>query len=146
MGVKVSGVEKLLYSLRQIGEQAVKGVSDEIRKGAYDIRDLAREYAPVDEGNLEEAILIEINQGDINGRLQAFVYIDMEKAARKSSTGNVGGYAMRMHEGFYKLGPLSRRKDAGRGRVGRKFLQRAVDELGPEIMERVQAKIARYLK
>lgn len=146
MGVKIEGVEKLLLNLRQIGEHAVKGVSDEIRRGAYEIRDLAREYAPVDEGNLEEALSIEINRDDINGRLQAFVYIDVGHAARKSVTGDVGGYAMRMHEGFYKLGPKSRAKDGGRRRVGRKFLQRAADELSEEIMARVQAKVARYLK
>lgn len=146
MGVKVEGIESLLLNLRQIGEHAVKGVSDEIRRGAYEIRDLAREYAPVDEGNLEEALSIEINRDDINGRLQAFVYIDLTVAAKKSPTGNVGGYAMRMHEGFYKLGRKSRAKDGGRGRVGRKFLQRAADDLSDEIMQRVQTKIARYLK
>jgi hypothetical protein len=146
MGIKVHGVESLLMRLHQTGERAVKGVSDEIRKGAYEIRDLAREYAPEREGNLEAALSIEVNTADINGRLQAFVYVDETHPARRSRTGNVGGYAMRMHESFYNLGPKSRAKDAGRGIVGRKYLERAAAELGPEIMERVTTRVRNILK
>lgn len=146
MGVSVTGVDKLLLRLRQTGERAVKGVSDEIRRGAYDIRDLAREYAPVREGNLEDALSIDVNTEDFNGRLQAFIYVDINHEARRSKTGTVGGYVMRMHEGYYNLGPKSRAKDAGRGVVGRKFLERAAAELGPDIMERVTNRIRSVLK
>lgn len=146
MGVKVTGVESLLTRLHQVGEHAVKGVSDEIRRGAYEIRDLAREFAPVKEGDLEDALSIEVNQQDVNGRLQAYVYVDESHYSRKSKTGTVGGYAMRMHEGFYKLGPKSKAKDGGTGLVGRKFLERAVEELAPEIMERVNNKIRKMLR
>lgn len=145
MAVTVSGVEALLTKLSQTGERAVRGVSEEIKEGAKDIQDLARLQAPVDEGNLEDAIKVEVDRSGINGRIQAYVYVDSDHEADEGKT--VGDYAPRMHEGTYNLGPRSRIKQSAAGVVvGRKFLERAVDDLAPGIINRVYRAIQRTMK
>lgn len=142
MGVKVSGVEELIAQLSQIGKKADRGVADELRRGAEEIAQLAREQAPVDEGNLEDAIKAEEDRSGINGRIQTYVYVDSNHPAEDGKT--VGDYAEFMHEGSYQPGPLSVAKARGNGRiVGRKFLERAVDELKPEIVKRVASRLKR---
>lgn len=140
MGLEIKGIEALLANLSQTGDRAVRGVSDEIKRGAKKIQDLAREYAPEDEGNLSESIKVEVDRSGINGRVQAFVYVDGDAAAED---GTVGDYALAVHEGVApygsgghgRIGEKSMAKDAGRGVVGGKFMERAVDQLQVEIAE-----------
>ena len=57
MGLKYSYNSSMLeVALTQIGERAVKGMSDKMRTRARKIRDLAREYAPIKTGLLERSI------------------------------------------------------------------------------------------
>lgn len=149
MGLKVEGTQALMAMLEQVGERAVRGVSDEIKKGAEEIAELAIKYAPVDEGNLEDAIKVEFDRYGINRRIRATVYVDLD--VRGADGVPVGRYAMAMHEGLapygsgaFNLGAKSRAKDGGTGRVGGKYLERAINELSPEIFARVQRKIKSY--
>lgn len=146
MGIKVSGVDALIAQLSQIGQKAERGVADELRDGAKEIAELARMYAPVDEGNLEEAIKHEEDRTGVNGRIQTYVYVD---GSMKGSNGNrVEDYAMEMHESpNYNLGPLSEAKQNRTGQVvGYKYLERAVDKLRPQITKRVADRIRKELK
>lgn len=132
MGMKItSDFESLMTIIRQGGERVVRGVSTQMKKEGEEIQKLAREYAPVDEGNLEDAITVEADRSGVRGRTVVYVYVDENHPAHMTT---VGQYAMRMHEGEYRLGPGSQAKDAGRGVVGPKFLERAVDERSPMIM------------
>lgn len=145
MAITVTGVDELLTSLQQTGQRAERGVAGEIRQGAEDIKDLAVMQAPVDEGNLENAIKVEIDRSGIRGRVQAYVFVDGDEDAGDGK--KVEEYANLMHEGVYQLGPRSQIKNAAvGGGVGRKFLERAVDELAPDIINRVRNAMKRILR
>lgn len=152
--MKTEGMEEALALLYQTGDRVTRGVVGRMRVEAEAIEKLAREYAPIDHGNLEQAIKIETLGGgrDSRGRFvrKAFeVFIDM------SATGHHGEpiskYAYEMHElllpygaGGFNLGPLSRQKDGDRGVVGGRFLERAVDEVSKRMMDRLIHVAASY--
>jgi hypothetical protein len=128
---------QLEVNLQQIGERAVKGMSERMRRTAMKIRDLAREYAPVKTGQLEKSIDYETLK--VNGRNSYVVFIDLDMV-RQSGEGVVGDYAFVMEEElhpygraksgkrYYRLGPGSAAKAASGKKVGGRFLSRAVKE------------------
>lgn len=148
MGIEIEGIDQLEYLIRQGGAKAQKGASEQMKREATRIRDLARKFAPIDEGNLEDAIQIEEVGGGRNetGQFQRKsynVFVDMFHPAQND--GIVGQYAYIMHEhlapfGPYKLGPRSRAKQAGQGEmVGGLYMDRAV----AEVMRGMVGRLAR---
>lgn len=151
MGVIVEGVEELMWRLRQGGQRAVKGAINQMREEALDIRDLAREMAPVDEGDLERSIKVR-EEGGGRGEGGRFtqktlvIEIDGDVPAGKNKLGEtvtVGDYAYIMHEyltpfGRYGLGPRSQAKQDGSNvLVGGKFLERAVAQQSQGLVNRI---------
>lgn len=136
---------RLKIALAQVGKRAVRGVSDVFQSEGDKIRDLARDYAPREDRHLEHAITKSTEYSGINNRAVVTVYVD-ENAAADGDT-SVGDYAKKMHDGDYKLGKLSRLKEAevGVGKVGPKYLKRAVDERKGEVMERSRKKVKNAL-
>lgn len=139
MGIEVFGIEELKLRIKQTGDRAQRGVLDEMRKQAGEVRDLAVKFAPVDTGDLENAIKVKESSGgrDSTGRFvrkSIEVYVDVSAA---------GEYAYIMHEhltpyGAYNLGPKSRAKQASQSEmVGGKYLERAAAERYDEIMQKV---------
>lgn len=160
MGVEVEGVEELIYLLRQKGKKAVKGAFTQMRQEAKDIRDLAREMAPVDEGDLERAIVTrEVGGGrdEFSGqfvRKEIVIEVDGEVNAgtnREGKQSKVGDYAYIMHEhlapfGSFKLGKRSRAKQAASNvLVGGKYLERAVAEREKGLINRIIDKVEEAL-
>lgn len=142
MGMWLEGEDELMATLRQVGDKAHKGVFQQMKKEAIAIRDRAREYAPIDHGNLEDAITAEEVSGERNesgqfGRKSMSVFVDMSKDGYHGEP--IGQYAYVMHEHFYNLGKRSAQKDAGRGVVGRLYLERAAAEVSRDIMNRLIA-------
>lgn len=145
MGMEVEGAEQLMVMLRQLGPKATDGIFEQMKVEARSIRNLARSYAPVDHGNLEEAIQMEVLGGgrDARGRFirkALSVFVDME--ARGHNGEPMSQYAYIMHEhltpyGPLKLGEKSAAKNAGSGRVGGRFLERAANEVSDRIMTRL---------
>jgi hypothetical protein len=125
--------------LNQIGDRAVKGVSDVMRRAAIRIRDLARAYAPVKTGLLERSIDYAVIRDD-KRRNSYIVFIDLDeiKVNTKGNVKELGDYAFLMHEGLspygsgaFKLGKKSAAKRARGKKVGGRFLTRAAkDGLG----------------
>ncbi len=122
--------------LSQIGERAVKGMSDRMRKAAIKVRDLAREYAPRKSGLLENNIDY-VTQRDARGRNSYVVFIDLDAARTGNREGQLGDYAWIMHSSLrpygnkgkpLKLGPGSVTKAAGGKKVGGRFLTRAAKD------------------
>lgn len=135
-------VDGLSAMLLQIGDRAVRGVSNVMVSEGKKIQELAVSNAPVDEGNLEEAIKIEIDRGGINGRTRVSIFVDEDMDAGHGKT--VGDYAARMHEGLapygsgaYNLGEKSRQKANSGHNVGGKYMERAIDEREDELMRKV---------
>lgn len=159
MGVKVEGVEELMFLLRQNGQKAVRGAFSQMRTEATGIRDLARQMAPVDEGDLEAAIVTrEVGGRDSAGRFaqkQIVIEVDGDAPAGADREGNVrtvGAYAYLMHEhltpfGPYGLGPRSRLKQSSNPSVmvGGRFLERALAERERGLMGRIIERVRREL-
>jgi hypothetical protein len=127
-----------------------------LEEGALVIRDLARMYAPEDEGKLEAAIKVrKFKNPDDMRRFIYEVYVD-ESMPGSNGVPTVGHYALRMHESVYNLGARSRDKDLSVGGtglgygyggvVGSKFLERAMDKYRPKIERQVRDAIKRELK
>lgn len=140
----ILGVEQMLLNLDTQGR---KRVVKSLYAQALKLRDLARKFAPVDDGNLEKAILIhpERLEGAIRdergrfARQEIEVYIDMEMPVPERPGKTVGDYAYVVHEhvtpyGPKNLGPLSELKQAGQSEiVGGGFLERAAEEIEEQL-------------
>lgn len=146
MAVKIEGVDQLFYRIDRAGENSRSKMSKLLREGAEDIAQRAREYAPIDHGNLEKAIEVEPLGGerDYRGRFTKISYVVQ---VNPEATGFKGEpllpYAYEMHEhqtpngGKYKLGERSLQKDGGRGVVGGGYMERAVDDIENDLMSRM---------
>jgi hypothetical protein len=142
MPTKVQGVINTEEMLLRLDTTVKKRVVKVLVKRAEMIRDTARKMAPVDEGNLEEAIKL---RGDAIGRTrdefgrfqrtEVDVYVDMDQPVPDRPGKTVGDYAYEMHEhltpmGPLQLGPGSQAKQDGQSeQVGGGFLERAADEV-----------------
>jgi hypothetical protein len=145
MGIRLEGVDELMTILQQTGEKAQRGVYQQMKKEALEIQRLARLYAPIDHGNLEDAISVEEMEGERDsrgrmGRKSVVVFVDMSQEGYEGEP--IGQYAYIMHEylapyGKFKLGPLSQLKNKGNGKVGGKFLERAINDVSQEMMKRL---------
>lgn len=145
---------QLEAAISQVGERAIKGMSDRMRKIAIKTRDLARDYAPHRTGLLED----EIDYATIRqaGRNVYVVYINLD-AARRRGQGELGDYAFTMEEElhpygrqrgghrYYRLGPGSIAKAAGGKKVGGRFLARAVKEATASVPEQMLEEVRRVL-
>lgn len=156
-------VEFLVGRIRQVGDRAVRGVSDIMQEEGEAIAQLAREFAPVDQGNLEEAIKVEVARGGSRGRISVDVYIDPDMPAphinpdgtvtKGTESKTVGDYAAAMHEGLapygsgaFKLGPRSLAKAASGAAVGGKFLERALAKRARAIFLKVSRAVKAAIK
>jgi hypothetical protein len=138
-------------TIHNTAERAARGASEELRKTAIRIRDLAREYAPRDTGTLEKAIDYMTIKDPATRRNVFVVYIDEDMInpgstifKKDGSTSGrreahaVGSYAWIMEEQLhphgrqtgakrYSLGKFtSAVKAAGGKKVGGRFLSRAI--------------------
>lgn len=136
---------QLILKMEQVGKKAVKGVSDVFQDEGERIRDLARLYAPVDEGDLESAIVKETSRTGINRRAVVSVYVDESHVAADGTP--LSEYAKLMHNTVYQLGPKSLIKETyvGLGKVGTGFLKRAVEERRAAIYEKAANKVQKLL-
>jgi hypothetical protein len=114
----------LAQVLQQRGGRIVKAINDQMQLEMKAVQKLAIAYAPVDEGNLENAIKL----SNENRRRTWTVYVD-ESMPDDTGRYTVGDYAMWLHEGVYELGPKSQAKSGGGGKVGRKYLERAFQDI-----------------
>lgn len=140
MGARI--ISDVNTRLRQVIDRTTARSRRGLRAGAQLVADRAREYAPVDTENLENAIGVAEGINSDDRRLIIDVGVDLSRDSR----GQLSRYAIRMHEGEYSLGPKSAAKDAGRGVVGRGYLERAADETEEQVKELVQKGIREALK
>lgn len=145
MPITVSGMIDTEMMLARVDMNTRKRVTSKMYAKAQAIRLLAIRMAPIDKGNLEEAIKVRPetpgrvrNEAGQFERQEIEVYIDMNMpiAGRKGKT--IGDYAYEMHEhltpyGPLKLGPKSEAKNSG-VQVGGGFLTRAMEELAEDII------------
>lgn len=128
----VTGVADTLANLQRAAEAARRGARKAIVQEGEHVKEHSQGNAPVDLHNLENAH--EVSSEADSNKIVVTVSV---------GGGEVDDYALAMHEGVYNLGAGSQAKQAGSDRmVGRKFLERALDEAAPEI-ERAVADAVR---
>tara|TARA_R110000851_G_C13102760_1_gene569251 strand:- start:33545 stop:34072 length:528 start_codon:yes stop_codon:yes gene_type:complete len=138
MAVKITDTATPLLNDLKVGLSEVAIMA--MFEGSKKIQERAAQQAPVDLGNLERAIKIDTKTAN-QGHIEVYIDDDTHAAGRKGFV-TVGKYAERMHEAVYDLGPDSKAKQSGNGLVvGRKFLERAVADLTPEIIASVEKHV-----
>lgn len=154
MPLEIIGIDTLENIIKQTGGKAQDGVARQMKKEALKIQELAKKFAPVDYGNLEDAIDIEEEGGgrDDMGRFvrkSYRVFVDMNHPAAHGQV--VGDYAYLVHEhmtpyGEIGLGPNSMRKQMSQAEmVGGLYMDRAVDEVMKGMMSRLVDVARTYL-
>lgn len=139
-------------SIAQLGERAVAGMSNELRRTIREARDLARDYAPVKTGLLEKSIdYLTVKDGKTR-RNKYVLYIDLDAQRLGNASGQLGDYAWIMemelrpygrkrpgtkHRG-YTLSARSQLKRAAGKDVGGKFFERAIKKATAGLVERVR--------
>jgi hypothetical protein len=129
--------ELLAVKLNRLGSEASRKILAAMREEGDNIAAEARANAPHKDGDLEDAIQVVEDRGGANGRVQVTVQVDPSAAGTDGRP--VIQYARIMHEalapygtGAYQLDAGSLAKDAGSGRVGGKFMERAMrSRIGP---------------
>jgi hypothetical protein len=144
MGIKLSPNWKDVSArFQNIADNTTRGASQLMEEHAHIAARRAADYAPSDKGNLADSIEVVTKRDGVNGRNTFYVQIDPAHTGTRTTKG-VGAYAMYMHEGVYDLGEDSQLKDLSMGgsgggigkggKVGRKFLQRAMSDQHKELM------------
>lgn len=146
MGVRVTGASGVASRLENSGKRSSQAALKALRHGAEEIRDLASQMAPRRTGRLENSIKVEeTSRGGINGRTIIDIGVpDRVKAAK---------YAWFVHEGInFNDNPLRQRRSKEKQaqnpavRVGAFFLERAINELEPDVRREVNRAVRRALR
>lgn len=147
--VKLLGLDSLLVGLQRTEDRTHARLRRAVERGAKRIGDRAREYAPVDQHDLENAIRDDVRVRDARNRLVMVVGVDYSRLGPGYSVSGFD-YAVEMHENYpYPIGGIpdlphlqgSYQKQASGKRVGGQFLARALDEE----MEGIQAEMRQIL-
>lgn len=149
----VAEASELVRRLDNKSTTARRAGQRRIEKGTEVMAGIARDFAPVDEGDLEAAIKTRKVR---EGRRNVFeIYVD-ESMPGSNGADSVADYAMIMHERDYELGPKSQEKDlaiggngAGflfGGKVGPFYMDRAVEVYSAKLQRQVRDAISRGLK
>lgn len=149
MGLRITGLSTVIANMRRTEDKVSAESLSALRNGAEALRDLARANAPIDEGDLESAIVTrEVRSRTALGRFGATnieVGVDTSLLDLESRKGF--DYSIPMHEGTYNLGPRSEAKQSGQQEtVGPKYLSRAMAELSERIQKKVEEAIKRSIR
>jgi len=150
MSVSIEGINLGLL-IEQVGDKVVRRAIDRMRVEGQKVAQKARDYAPVDEGNLEKAIKVSDTGGGRNDlgqftRKSVVIYVDGDMPVPERPGKTVGDYAYDIHEHLEPVGPKKRgerseQKDAGRNVVGGAFLTRAMNDSEKAVLNGVAAEI-----
>lgn len=140
MGFKVRGLAPIKANMDRVGDRVEKHSIEWLRMAAGIVANEAKMRAPVDEGDLENAIKAQDDPEirGMNRRKTVSVYVDLDALDLEGSHAGFD-YATWAHEAVYNLGPLSQQKDAMTPvGVGPKYLERALDDNVPRLMRIIE--------
>lgn len=140
MGMKATGLAGLANDFRRIADAAVTAAAPVLHAQGEAISARSRALAPIDEGNLEASH--DVTTERAGGQVRTTVSV-----GGIVNGVDVDGYAVRMHEGDYNLGPLSRAKAEATGQpVGQKFLERAFIEQEGKVADAIADALAKVIR
>lgn len=134
-----SSLQSILTSLTKSAEKVKHATKDGVKAVCKKIQDEAVKRSPIDEGDLQESITTDMDEGATADKVVGYVHVPANSPA--------SDYAMVMHEGEYNLGPASAQKQAASDvTVGRKFLERAATENEEALKALIKVKILKALR
>ena len=137
--MEVAGIKENVLRLRNIGARVHENARKTMHAAADRIVDTARKMAPVDEHNLEDAIVKQVGYEGTRRRLAIDVVILPEVGGVR-----VEDYAAYMHEGEYNLGEKSEIKNNSQEEtVGPGFLTRAAEREEEKLAARLIGVISK---
>lgn len=147
MGVELEGIEETLFKLKRAAKRTNDAELAALRKHSKIMTQRAKDYAPVDKGNLEQAIQdLETREGTFNRRLEILIGVNPDLLGQGYFVYGER-YDLIMHEGGYSLGPASQEKQRRTGKqVGAKFLTRAFDDILPDLMDEMNRIFERQMR
>jgi hypothetical protein len=144
MPIKLKGLDQVLSNLKITQTEISKVAVSQLRQGAIRIQQSARNYSPVEFGNLESSIKTEEQITDTAATIR--IGVDDATPVPERPGKHVGDYALFIHESDYHLGPASLAKAAATGKqVGPKFLERAFTDHQQEITDAVADAVRREI-
>lgn len=149
MGLRITGLSTVIANMRRTEEKVGAESLSALRNGADLLVKMARRNAPIDEGDLESAIVaIESRNRTALGRFGATnIQVGVDPSLLDLESRKGFDYSIPMHESTYNLGPLSEAKQAGQQEiVGPKYLERAMTELQDKIRQKVEEAIKRAIQ
>ena len=131
----------MLKNLNLVKDKLAREVSKEIVEHCGEaVREGAEKRAPLDTGKLETSIEVKTTYGFTGGGGAG--YRGIVSVSSGSAAGKYAGY---MHEFFYNLGPKSEQKQSSQSEiVGRKYLERSVNENVPQLSMYIKARLGRF--
>jgi hypothetical protein len=147
VGLTIKGLAAVQARIARSEERVMDGSLSALRAMAQLVVEEARRNAPVDTGDLENAIVaVEERERTLLGRFGQTtirVGVDVSKLDLEAHGGY--DYSIRMHEdSSYNLGPRSEEKQAALGNtVGYKYLERALKENQAKVQRAVEEAIRR---
>lgn len=162
--MKLTGLTAVRTELRTIAEKVPDGARKTMHRAAARIVELARDYAPEDEGNLVRGIRIIKDYAGMNGRLQIDVGIEMPSDAFSASgtpltSEQFDRYVTLVHENYESI-LRNPRKDGSPGgpskttlakmaknpnKVGSGFLSRAAAEQSHKLPEDIMEAVTKVI-
>ena len=137
--IKFEGLKATSALMRRTAEKTSQHARRAGERGAKNVVALAKSYAPLDEGDLENAIKYEESR---DGRRIVWT-MGVDESALQYKPFEVGGeryegYHVFMHEGDYDLGELSAGKGTHvreGGDIGPGYITRAIEDAYPDIID-----------
>lgn len=132
MAIKITGVELTKENLDRISKDALDAAYQAITDCIRHLGGASVELAPILTGDLRSSMSSDVKKVD-NGIIGTVSF----------ST----PYAIRMHESYYNLGPVSSKAPGFDGEpVGRKYLERPLFKYKDKYLEKIQQAIRERLK
>ncbi|MEG0062979.1 MAG: HK97 gp10 family phage protein [Pseudomonas sp.] len=149
MGLIVKGLKGVMARISRSEKRVMDGSLSALRAMAELVATEARLNAPVDTGELENAIsTIEDRTRNSKGQFgQVTIRVGVDTSKLKLEDHKGYDYSIPMHEGTYNLGPKSQAKQDAQGNiVGPKYLERALRDNEKKVKDSVAKAVEQGAK
>jgi hypothetical protein len=152
MGIKITGAIEVEQMFAHLADEAPKRSLRALRRESKKLHTLARKMAPVDHGDLEQAIEIEETKVGGRGKIEIEVFVNTDKPVSDRPGKTVGHYAYEIHEHLTPMGPMQLGDRSNQKQilnpdviVGGGFMERAGEEVEKGIEDAVADELDRLI-
>lgn len=129
----VFGLSLVQARLRNLKRASFAALADELESQGEIVLARSRDLAPQLTGQMIANSEVVVRRSDAAGLCNVSIRYNEP-------------YALFQHEGYYNPGPVTSAKLGSSFAIGRKFLQRAVDERQPELIKATARKLERAIR